>query len=100
MNKKARLVVGIILIVLGVLSLIGLYLQSGMNLWTAFGVGLGASIFTIGLPCLGTFLIWGYKEKKEEKNEEKIINCDEIKDLSDEECKKIIECCKKINDEK
>ena len=42
----------------------GLYLQTGMNLWTAFGVGLGASIFTIGLPCLGTFLIWGYKDKE------------------------------------
>ena len=64
MNKRARLIVGIILMVLGVLSLMGLYLQTGMNLWTAFGVGLGASIFTIGLPCLGTFLIWGYKEKE------------------------------------
>lgn len=64
MNKRARLIVGIILMVLGVLSLMGLYLQTGMNLWTAFGVGLGASIFTIGLPCLGTFLIWGFKEKE------------------------------------
>ena len=64
MSKRARLIVGIILMVLGVLSLMGLYLQTGMNLWTAFGVGLGASIFTIGLPCLGTFLIWGFKEKE------------------------------------
>ena len=80
MSKKARLIVGIILMVLGVLSLMGLYLQTGMNLWTAFGVGLGASIFIIGLPCLGTFLIWGYKEKeKVEKKEimEKVKNNDE-----------------------
>ena len=70
MSKRARLIIGIILMVLGVLSLMGLYLQTGMNLWTAFGVGLGASIFTIGLPCLGTFLIWGYKEKEKVEKKE------------------------------
>ena len=70
MNKRARLIVGIILMVLGVLSLMGFYLQIGMNLWAAFGVGLGASIFTIGLPCLGTFLIWGYKEKEKVEKKE------------------------------
>ncbi len=76
MNKKSRMVVGIILIVLGVLSLIGLYFQAGGSFWVAVGVGLGASLMIIGLPCLGTFLIYGYKEKekvekievKEEKN--------------------------------
>lgn len=67
MSKKARLVVGIILIVLGVLSIMGLYLQTGMKLWKAFLIGLGSSIFTIGLPCLGTFLIWGYKEKEKKQ---------------------------------
>ena len=72
MSKKARLIIGIILMVLGVLSLMGLYLQTGMNLWTAFGVGLGASIFTIGLPCLGTFLIWGYKEKEKVENKDDV----------------------------
>ena len=72
MSKRARLIIGIILMVLGVLSLMGLYLQTGMNLWTAFGVGLGASIFTIGLPCLGTFLIWGYKEKEKVENKEDV----------------------------
>ena len=72
MNKRARLIVGIILMVLGVLSLMGLYLQTGMNLWVAFGVGLGASIFTIGLPCLGTFLIWGYKEKEKAENKKDV----------------------------
>ena len=51
-----------------------IYLQIGMNLWTAFGVGLGASIFIIGLPCLRTFLIWGYKEKEEiVKKDNKIV---------------------------
>ena len=95
MSKKARLIIGIILMVLGVLSLMGLYLQTGMNLWTAFGVGLGASIFTIGLPCLGTFLIWGYKEKEKVEKEE--INNEKIKDLTDDECKEIIECYNEIN---